>query len=110
MAMPLSALAAPGAAAETRVVSVVKVKAPWWAPDFLIRNRFEASIPRHAAVPGLLRKFFTLSDDGELGGIYLWESRADADAFTSETWGAARPASLEIERFEAPVVLDNESR
>ncbi|MEM7411564.1 MAG: hypothetical protein AAF430_15130 [Myxococcota bacterium] len=99
-------LAAPSGAepaASPRVVSIVKVKTPWYAPRFFVRWRFEAAAPRYAEIPGLERKFFTIADSGELGGIYLWRDRAAADAFYDAAWHAdiaaryGEPASLEIE-------------
>ena len=96
-------------APHARAVSIVQVPAPWWAPHFLIRSRFEASLPRYRAVPGLLRKFYILSPDGQLGGIYLWESRAAADAFYDDAWHAdiqeryGQPANLLV--FDSPAQL-----
>ncbi len=37
-------------------------------------------------VPGLVRKQFIYAEDGWAGGVYLWETRADADAFYSGPW------------------------
>ena len=105
----VAAASAPAYGDDTRVVSIVRVEAPWWAPAFLIRNRFAASIPRYEQVSGLLRKFFILSEDRRLGGIYLWENRAAADAFYDEAWHAdivdryGEPADLLI--FESPTQL-----
>lgn len=80
-------LPAPSAAADTGpVMSVVKARTPWYAPRFLVRNRFEAAIPDYEVVPGLVRKYFTIADDGWLGGIYLWESRDAALAFYDDAW------------------------
>lgn len=83
--------------AEPPVVGIVQVKAPWWAPDFLIERRFADSIPRYRAAPGLARKFYILSDRGTLGGIYLWRDRAAAEAFYDPAWHADL-----TERYGAP--------
>ena len=37
-------------------------------------------------VPGLVRKQFIYAEDGWAGGVYLWETRADAEAFYSGPW------------------------
>lgn len=43
----------------------------------------------YIGVPGLVRKYFGHSDDRRLVvGIYLWESKADADRFYSPEWVA----------------------
>src|SRR5688500_14130517 len=63
-----------------------------------IRQQFAAVADRYIGVPGLIRKYFGLSEDGaQVVGIYLWRSKEDADAFYSpewiagvtERWGAA---------------------
>ncbi|MDT7784016.1 MAG: hypothetical protein QOF58_2435 [Pseudonocardiales bacterium] len=41
----------------------------------------------YVGVPGLVRKYFGFSEDRlAVVGIYLWESKADADAFYSPEW------------------------
>ncbi|MEM9176263.1 MAG: hypothetical protein AAGC67_13635 [Myxococcota bacterium] len=85
----LGALCAAPAAAEADpepVLAIVRVPTPWWAPDFLVDLQFARSIPRYAAIPGLLRKDYLRTDERALGGLYLWRSRADAERFYDETW------------------------
>lgn len=75
-------------------------------------RRFRSSAPKYLALPGLLRKHYVLSDDGRFaGGVYLWESRAAAEAVYSGEW-RARVAALygaepEILVFDSPVSVDN---
>ena len=41
----------------------------------------------YVGVPGLVRKYFGFSEDRlSVVGIYLWESKAHADAFYSPAW------------------------
>lgn len=41
----------------------------------------------YLGVPGLVRKYFGYAEDGmTIVGIYLWRSKADADAFYSPEW------------------------
>ena len=41
----------------------------------------------YVGVPGLVRKYFGYSEDGRtVVGIYLWESKAAADAFYNADW------------------------
>ena len=45
------------------------------------RSAFLSTAPRYQAVAGLFRKYYYLSEDGNtLGGVYLWNSRAEAEA------------------------------
>ena len=64
----------------------------------LIRKQFAAVAGRYLGIPGLIRKYFGFSEDGSsVVGIYLWESKAAAEAFytpewlagVTERWGAA---------------------
>jgi len=73
---------------------------------------FARSAPKYQGVQGLIRKYFVLSPDGgTAGGMYLWQSRADADRLYTEEWYesirekyGARPT---VTFFESPVVVDN---
>jgi heme-degrading monooxygenase HmoA len=51
---------------------------------------FEKTAHIYLGVPGLIRKYFGRSDDcSRVVGIYLWETKADADAFYSPEWSRA---------------------
>ncbi len=73
-------------APQSNAVVIVRVPAPWWAPNFLITGRFIDSIPEYAKAPGLLHKSYTFSEQREFGGVYLWESRQTAEAWFNEAW------------------------
>jgi len=70
---------------------------------------FKAAVPTYQRVPGLLRKYFTVSDDGRFGGIYLWASAASAEAWFSPAWHErvrkTYGVDAAIEWFDAPIVL-----
>ncbi len=73
---------------------------------------FESTAPKYRNLPGLVRKYYLLSEDGRrAGGVYLWETRAAAEAVYSGEW-KARVAQVygstpQILWFETPVVVDN---
>jgi hypothetical protein len=71
---------------EAKVIGIVRVPSPWYAPRFVIRGKFRDSVPEYEHLPGLESKYFTISDQGEFGGIYVWRSQADADAFYTKDW------------------------
>lgn len=74
---------------ETKVVTVVKVKAPWYALGSLLRSAFKKAIPQYQAVDGLEFKSFSmgrLERGKHFGGIYLWENRAKAEKWFSPAW------------------------
>jgi hypothetical protein len=52
-----------------------------------IAELFGKTADIYIGVPGLIRKYFGHSDDlRSVVGIYLWESKAHADAFYSPEW------------------------
>lgn len=54
-----------------------------------IRRLFVGVVGNYLSVPGLVRKYFGLTEDARsVVGIYLWESRAAADAFYTPEWMA----------------------
>ena len=76
------------------------------------RKVFQSTAPKYRGLPGLVRKYYIVADDGRTaGGVYLWNSRADAQAvYTDElrafvTGKYGSPPSLSW--FETPVVVDN---
>lgn len=76
------------------------------------RGIFLSTAPKYQGVQGLLRKHYALSQDGATaGGVYLWNSRPEAEALYTETWRSfvrqkygTDPA---VTYFESPVVVDN---
>jgi hypothetical protein len=75
-------------------------------------RRFESSAPKYQNLQGLIRKYYIRSEDGRVaGGIYLWETRADAERVYNGEWRerveklyGAKPA---ITWFDSPVIVDN---
>lgn len=91
------------------VAVVVNIQLP---PGFTREKTVAAmqkTVPQYQALPGLARKYFTLSDDGKFGGIYLWKSRAEAQAWFSDAWRAKATATYgaapEVAYFDAPIVI-----
>jgi len=76
------------------------------------REIFLGTAPRYRETPGLLRKYYVLSQDGgTAGGIYLWKSRKDAENLYTEEWRSfvreKYGAPPSVTWFESPVVVDN---
>jgi hypothetical protein len=73
---------------------------------------FLGTAPKYREAPGLVRKYYLLSENGATaGGAYLWESREEADRMYTGEWRQhiARTYGAEprVEYFETPVVVDN---
>lgn len=76
------------------------------------RTIFLSTAPKYQGVPGLVRKVYVLSQEGNMvGGIYLWKSRAEADAMYTESWKAfvreKYGTDPSVTYFDSPVVVDN---
>ena len=75
-----------------------------------------ATAHTYEGVPGLIRKYYGITPDGtSLVGIYLWESKAAADAFYTADWVALvtkRWAALPPHRqeWETPMVVESAQR
>jgi putative monooxygenase ydhR len=76
------------------------------------RKIFLSTAPKYQGVPGLVRKVYVFSQEGNtVGGIYLWKSRAEADAMYTESWRAfvreKYSTDPSVTYFDSPVVVDN---
>ena len=73
---------------------------------------FLSTAPKYQNVPGLVRKCYILSQNGNtVGGIYLWNSRAEAESMYTESWRdyvrEKYGCDPSVTYFETPVVVDN---
>jgi hypothetical protein len=76
------------------------------------RTIFLSTAPKYQDVAGLIRKVYIYSeDDNTVGGIYLWNSRAAAEAMYTESWKAfvreKYGTDPSVTYLESPVVVDN---
>jgi hypothetical protein len=76
------------------------------------RSIFVSTAPTYRGVPGLFRKHYVLSEDGATaGGVYLWNSRAEAQALYTDAWRAfvreKYGTDPTVTYFESPVLVDN---
>jgi len=73
---------------------------------------FASTAPKYLGMPGLVRKHYCLTEAGErVVGIYLWKSKADAEACYTAEWKAAVAAKYgaapDILYAAVPVTVDN---
>ncbi|MEZ0307783.1 MAG: YdhR family protein [Ramlibacter sp.] len=73
---------------------------------------FQSTAPKYRDVPGLVRKVYILSEDGgTAGGLYLWKTRAAAEAMYTDSWRAFVREKYNtdptVTYFDSPVVVDN---
>jgi Putative mono-oxygenase ydhR len=88
-------------------------------PSAMIRDQakevFLSTAPKYQQAAGLIRKYYLLSEDGgTAGGVYLWQSREDAEHLYTEEWKnfvkekyGGEPT---IVYYHTPLVVDNLTR
>jgi hypothetical protein len=94
------------------ITVLVQFKLPQPLTREKARDIFLSTAPRYREIPGLIRKNYLLSQDGlAAGGVYLWNSREDAERLYTDEWKqfifdkyGAHPS---LTYFETPVVVDN---
>ena len=77
-----------------------------------VRQYYEQAVAKFEKMPGLIRKYFMLSEDGRIGGsVYLWETRDQALAFHDEAWKEFMRGKYgnrpQVTIFECPIIVDN---
>ncbi len=73
---------------------------------------FSGTAQKYRDTPGLIRKYYLLSEDGgAFGGAYLWESREAAEQLYTAEWHryvkATYGSEPSVTYFESPVIVDN---
>jgi hypothetical protein len=94
------------------ITSITRFQLPAGVPTDAIKTGFREVAPNFRKPPGLLRKYFLISEDGKTGGgVYLWNTMEQARTFSE---GVLVPMIREkfklepsIEYFDSPVVVDN---
>ncbi|HTZ78128.1 MAG TPA: hypothetical protein VMC10_09475 [Stellaceae bacterium] len=93
------------------ITATVRYKLPAQIDRAACREHFHRIAPGFREVKGLISKHFICGDSGWAGGVYQWESLADAKAFYSGPWldGIVERYGMrpEIEFYEVFAVTDN---
>jgi Putative mono-oxygenase ydhR len=96
------------------VATLVTIPLPAGVTREKVIAEFNAALPTYQRVPGLLRKYFILTSDGRLGGVYLWDKQASADQWFSEAWQQrvrnTYGAAATMEWFDAPILLPTKAK
>lgn len=108
-ATPVMAETSPASTTNERVATLVIVKTPAGVTRAMLEAGFAKAAPDYRRVPGLLRKYFTVNDQG-FGGMYLWASRKAAEAWFTPAWRAKAKATYgtepELVYFDTPLQID----
>ncbi|HOW56365.1 MAG TPA: YdhR family protein [Smithellaceae bacterium] len=76
------------------------------------REVFLSTAPKYQEIPGLIRKYYLLTQDGKTaGGVYLWNSQEDAERLCTEEWQQFILGKYgvlpSVTYFATPVIVDN---
>ena len=94
------------------ITAVVQFRLPQPVTRQKAQQLFLGTAPKYRETPGLIRKYYLLSEDGgTAGGVYLWKSKKDAEGLYTKEWQefihARYGAVPSVTFFESPVVVDN---
>ncbi len=94
------------------ITAIVEFRLPQPMSLAQAKETFLGTAPKYQGMPGLIRKYYFLSEDGsKAGGIYLWQSRADAERVYSDEWKAfvrgKYGSDPSLTYLECPVAVDN---
>ena len=90
-------------------------KVPASTPKAKVVETINATAHTYGGIPGLIRKYYGIAPDGaSLVGIYLWDSKAAADAFYTPKWLATVTkrwaAPPQRQEWETPMVVESAER
>ena len=92
------------------IIAIVNFKLPESLSAEDVTSMYEASVPRYQNLPGLIRKHYLLGD-GVGGGVYLWNSRKEAEAFYGETWSTTIRERFgydpTVAYYDSPITIEN---
>ena len=99
----------PASVGNPYVATLVQIPIPPGVTSDLVRDGFAGAEETYRNVRGLLRKNFIIGEEGTFGGVYLWDSRASAEAWFNDQW-RQRVADTygnppTVEWFDVPIVL-----
>ena len=75
-------------------------------------QRFNSTAPNYRGLDGLHAKAYLYGEEGaQLGGFYVWESRAAAEAIYTDAWRTTVTeiygVAPTVRYFDVPVFIDN---
>jgi hypothetical protein len=94
------------------ITALVQFKLPKPMTRDEAQEVFSTTAPRYRDLQGLIRKYYVLSEDGgTAGGVYLWQSRKEAERVYDNDWRKfifdKYGSEPRITYFETPIVVDN---
>jgi hypothetical protein len=97
---------------EKMITAIVQFNLPQPLTLEKAKEIFSSTAPKYREIKGLIRKYYLLSQDGQTaGGVYLWNSREDAEKLYNDEWRRfilqKYNAEATVQYFHSPVIVDN---
>lgn len=71
----------------TQILTITKVKKPWYAWRGIVVGKMKKSIPTYQQIKGLQEKYYSFTEDHKhFGGLYFWETEQDAKNLFNQAW------------------------
>ncbi len=112
--VPVAIANAQGALADSgdAVGTLVLVATPPGMSKASLKQAFEESVPVYRKIPGLLRKYYIITDNAQFGGIYLWKDQASAQQWFNDAWKErvlkTYGSAATLEWFDTPILLPSQ--
>ncbi|PWW28173.1 monooxygenase [Chromohalobacter israelensis] len=96
------------------IIAITKFRLPKPVSREEAREIFLSTAPKYQGAPGLFRKHYVMWEDGStVGGVYLWNSRSEAEAMYTESWKAfvreKYGTEPSVTYLDNPITVDNVS-
>jgi heme-degrading monooxygenase HmoA len=62
-----------------------------------VNQRFNERADQYRKVPGLIQKYYVKFDEGEYGGVYVWNSKESLNAWRNTNLSSTVAATYEVE-------------
>lgn len=92
--------------------AIVQITVPEPLSDETLRSIFETTSPNYLGVPGLIRKYYIVSEDRRtIGGCYLWKTKEDGERIYTPEWRKFvvkryKGPEPTVSWFESPLVVE----
>ena len=80
------------------IIQIIKLRSS--LPEEELLSRAREREPRFSAIQGLIQKYYVKIDEGQYGGIYIWDSKDSLQSYQESDLAASIPEAYEI--TEAP--------
>ena len=97
------------------IITITNFKLPKPVTREEAKEIFLTTAPNYRGVEGLHQKCYIIPEGGDtvdsVGGVYLWDSREQAEAMFTESWTAFVTEKYQtapsVTYLESPVMVDN---